>query len=167
MLEDDNGENSFSVSCPEVDLLEQLNKMDINAEDSGNLLGVSTDDTNCSGNAAISRASSKLLIRTNAVFDLNRASSKMKSAINLITEQIFPLDEKSIIVSQWTSVLNLFKEHLEASDIPYVSITGQVPIKDRNDIVVNFNSKNSKIRVGIKIISCNYIKLGITFFFFF
>lgn len=143
MLEDDDGDNSNSIGCPEIDLLEQLEKMDLNAENSQNLSAA-----NDCHEDALSRASSKLLQRSNAVFDLKRCSSKMRAALDLLTETIMPLNEKCIVVSQWTSVLNLFKDHLRGKNISFVSITGEVAVKLRNDIVMNFNNANSSVQVN-------------------
>lgn len=141
MLDDDNGDSDEQSSMPEVDLLEQLNKMNLQ-EDATNAVDVGHDE-------AISRASSKLLLRSNPVFSDHRASSKFRAALQQIKTTILPSDEKVVVVSQWTSVLNLFREHLVTEGIKHVALTGQVPVKFRNDIVIDFNSKTSGTKVSL------------------
>lgn len=144
MLEDDDTDTAeTSVSCGEIDLLEQLNKMNLSE---GNTSG--SDIVNVSQEEAISLASSKMLIRTNAVFNLQRASSKMKLALSLIQDEILPSNDKAIVVSQWTSVLNIFGKHLRAANVHFTELTGQVAVKLRNNIVVDFN-KESQTKVEI------------------
>lgn len=59
-------------------------------------------------------------------------------------------DDKMVIVSQWTSVLNIVADHLQRESIDFVELTGKTPIKLRNDIVVNFNqSRTSRERVRL------------------
>lgn len=56
-------------------------------------------------------------------------------------------DEKAVIVSQWTSMLDVISKHLVARGIKFISITGQIPVKDRGAIVEQFNirGKNPKV----------------------
>ena len=48
--------------------------------------------------------------------------------------------EKAIIVSQWTSMLLIVKDHLQNVGIRCHSISGQVLVKDRPAIVEDFNN---------------------------
>lgn len=71
MIEDDDG-NSNSDSeedtTPEMDLLAELNKMQIDT---------STDNNNVCNSSAISKASSKLMTRSNPVFEFGNRSAKV------------------------------------------------------------------------------------------
>lgn len=69
MLEDDNSKNAYDdddEKLPEIDLLEQLNVGDSTAE-----------DENSREEEVISKASSKVLLRSNPVFEMSTASSKV------------------------------------------------------------------------------------------
>lgn len=141
MLEDDNNDDEPSVCLPEIDLLDQLNKMNLN--------GDGDNENTASNDAAIAKASSKLLLRTNPVFRDERASSKFRAALQIIQDKILISDDKAVIVSQWTSVLNLFRQQLVKAGIKHCEINGQVQVKFRNDIVCDFNSKKSKTKVRV------------------
>lgn len=127
MLEDDDADLSES-SFKNVDLLAQLNGLNLNDEN----VGAEPADEE------MARASSKILVRTNEVFDMHRASSKMKKVLQM-AKDILAKNEKVILVSQWTSVLNILMEHLAAARISFVKLAGDIPVKNRNDIVVDFN----------------------------
>lgn len=69
MLEDDNNNvenDSEDESSPEMDLLAELNKLNVNDENEH-------DDSP----VASSKASSKIMSRSNPVFDLKKRSSKV------------------------------------------------------------------------------------------
>lgn len=57
--------------------------------------------------------------------------------------------DKMIIISQWTSVLNIVGDHLKSKDLKFVELTGKTPIKLRNDIVVSFNQSHKSERVRL------------------
>lgn len=142
MLEDDNNDSEHSVSLPEIDLLEQLEKMDLNSDEK-------TEAEPCTTDPALARASSKLLLRTNPVFREERASSKFRAALDVLKERVLGGDDKAVVVSQWTGVLNLFREHLNIDGIRHCAINGQVPVKFRNDIVCDFNRAKSNTNVSV------------------
>lgn len=48
--------------------------------------------------------------------------------------------EKAVIVSQWTSMLGIVKQHLNNSGMKTLVIDGTVPVKDRGPIVHDFNT---------------------------
>lgn len=56
-------------------------------------------------------------------------------------------DDKIILVSQWTSLLNIVKPFLGKANIKFVELSGKTAIDQRNDIVVNFNNPNTSERV--------------------
>lgn len=55
-------------------------------------------------------------------------------------------NDKVVVVSQWTSVLDILKNFLR--HIKTIELNGKTPIKNRNDIVVNFNNPNKSERVS-------------------
>lgn len=57
-------------------------------------------------------------------------------------------DDKIVVVSQWTSVLNIVRKFLQDAHVHCVELNGKTPIKFRNDIVVNFNNPNTPEKVS-------------------
>ncbi|KAK0421389.1 hypothetical protein QR680_015210 [Steinernema hermaphroditum] len=49
------------------------------------------------------------------------------------------MGDKCVIVSQWTSMLNIVERHLKRRDVCYTSITGAIPTEDRQARVDSFN----------------------------
>lgn len=161
MLEEDDGTFDSSTSVPEVDLLEQLDMMNLNDISTGSHPDTNERSLNGSHEAAISKASSKLLLRTNPVFNTHRASSKFKHALRLLTDTVLPAGEKAVVVSQWTSVLEMFREHLDAAGVTYVRLNGQVAVKDRNDLVQQFNSTTSAVQVMLLSLTAGGVGLNL------
>ena len=50
--------------------------------------------------------------------------------------------DKAVIVSQWTSMLDIVKSHVVAMGMKCVEINGTVPVKERGAIVDAFNKVN-------------------------
>lgn len=85
------------------------------------------------------RVKNNLLTSDNPVFERERKSSKIRAVIKLVSD-IVKKDEKVIIVSQWTTLLNIVAENLdEIKNATYKKFTGQVAVKDRQDIINSFN----------------------------
>lgn len=61
--------------------------------------------------------------------------------------------DKVVIVSQWTSVLNIVADQLRRKGIHFVELNGKTPIKTRNDIVVSFNQPHTCERVRLNMIN--------------
>ncbi|XP_050080079.1 transcription termination factor 2 isoform X1 [Anopheles maculipalpis] len=177
-LELSDGEDAGRNS--EVDLLGQLNKLKLNdviAEHEAKLANGGTDREDVSLNLSeefdqpegVARAASKLMLKTNPIFRLDRASSKIEKTMELLEEKIFHTDDKAIIVSQWTSMLDILGTHLAARNVAFVSLTGKVPVKLRNDIVLAFNKPSGKAKimllsltaggVGLNLVGANHLFL--------
>ncbi|XP_058054690.1 transcription termination factor 2 [Anopheles bellator] len=181
MLSEDEG--NFDVSSADdstpndLDLLGQLNKLkldDVIAEQEAlSEKGVSelTTSLNLSDELgpAISKASSKVMLKSNPVFNLGRASSKIQKLLQLLEDKIIGTDDKAIIVSQWTNVLEIVGSHLSARNVSHVSLTGKVQVKFRNDIVTEFNKSSRKPQimllsltaggVGLNLVGANHLLL--------
>ncbi len=50
--------------------------------------------------------------------------------------------EKAVVVSQWTSMLDIVKRHVEKIGLRCVEINGRVPVKLRSDVVSSFNRRD-------------------------
>lgn len=71
-----------------------------------------------------------------------------KRVIEIVKRILRETNDKVVIVSQWTSFLNIMADFLNRERVHYVELTGKTPIKDRNNIVVSFNSPDSPERVS-------------------
>ncbi|XP_037954856.1 transcription termination factor 2 [Teleopsis dalmanni] len=168
MLEDEDEANLSSdhdVSHREIDLLDQLNKLKITNTSKNSSL---QDDELRPEDEVIAKASAKVLQRSNPVFNLKRPSTKMLQVLKTLKNCLSQSDDKVIIVSQWSSVLNIFKSHLCDAGITPLALDGQVPVKDRQGIVDKFNnSKNYRVLllsltaggVGLNLIGANHLFL--------
>merc|ERR1719323_306075 len=116
----------------------------------------------------------KILDASNPVFATDSTSSK----INTVVEELKLLQEKKIkegvvekavIVSQWTSMLNILKVHLKALGIKCAEINGQVQVKLRGGIVEDFNREGAGAEVmllslgaggvGLNLVGANHLFL--------
>ncbi|XP_016954041.1 transcription termination factor 2 isoform X2 [Drosophila biarmipes] len=167
------GQSSDSDS-PEIDLLAQLNKLaitDTSIESKPSVAaGADTSLPLGADEARIAKASKNLLKRTNPVFNLNRPSSKISHVIKILKTSILKdTNDKAIVVSQWTSVLDILRDHLHKDSVPTLSLNGTIPVKNRQDIVNQFNDPNNPKRVlllsltaggvGLNLIGANHLLL--------
>jgi transcription termination factor 2 len=80
-------------------------------------------------------------------------SSKLESLIDMIEHfsEEFP-DDKMIVVSQWTSMLEVVGKNLENRDIEFCEVKGDIKLNIRNDIVEDFNKPDNK-RIRVMLLS--------------
>lgn len=169
MLEgEDSGKGDYKDDTPEIDLLAQLNKLNIN--DSGSSRRSSGGRRSGGGDEArLAKASQNVLKRSNPVFNLKRPSSKMLKVLEILKKNVLKTTDKAIIVSQWTSVLDILRDILHKEKLETLSLNGGIPVKDRQNIVDQFNDpKNSKRilllsltagGVGLNLIGANHLLL--------
>ncbi|XP_011203914.2 transcription termination factor 2 [Bactrocera dorsalis] len=169
MLDDaDNAENMESDSDDEklkIDLLEQLNNLAIN--DSTENRSIEGEEGLKPDEEIIAKASAKVLQRNNPVFNIKRPSSKIKKVLNVLKTKVLNGNDKAIVVSQWTSVLNILKTHLEEQGCITLSLNGTIPVKNRQEIVTQFNDVNNNKRilllsltaggVGLNLVGANHL----------
>ncbi|XP_050336694.1 transcription termination factor 2 [Bactrocera neohumeralis] len=169
MLDDaDNAENMESDSDDEklkIDLLEQLNNLAIN--DSTENRSIEGEEGLKPDEEIIAKASAKVLQRNNPVFNIKRPSSKIKKVLNVLKTKVLNGNDKAIVVSQWTSVLNILKTHLEEQGCITLSLNGTIPVKNRQEIVTQFNDANNHKRilllsltaggVGLNLVGANHL----------
>ncbi|XP_067615114.1 transcription termination factor 2 [Eurosta solidaginis] len=169
MLDDaDNAENMESDSDDEklkIDLLEQLNKLAIN--DSAENRSAESDAALKPEEEVIAKASAKVLQRNNPVFNLKRPSSKIKKVLEILKTCVLKGNDKAIVVSQWTSVLNILKTFLADHGVNTLSLNGTIPVKNRQEIVTEFNNANCNKRilllsltaggVGLNLVGANHL----------
>uniref|UniRef100_A0A183VCI2 Helicase ATP-binding domain-containing protein n=2 Tax=Toxocara canis TaxID=6265 RepID=A0A183VCI2_TOXCA len=64
------------------------------------------------------------------LFDASFRSAKLRALLERM-DQALAGGDKCVIVSQWTSLLDIVEHHLKERDVEYTSITGKVLTKDR------------------------------------
>ena len=55
--------------------------------------------------------------------------------------------DKAIIVSQWTSMLDIIQGNLKEMGIKCLTLSGKVPVASRQEIIEKFNNPNSDFKV--------------------
>ena len=101
----------------------------------------------------------EVLNMDNPIFDMTKESTKIKIIVEEISRLVQKREqegvmEKVIVVSQWTSMLDVIKGHLSKLHIKFTEISGKIPVKARGEIVDNFNQKDRGAQVNI--LSCSY-----------
>ncbi|XP_012264662.2 transcription termination factor 2 isoform X2 [Athalia rosae] len=115
------------------------------------------------------RVVENLLTSENPVFEETRQSSKTRAILSTIRE-ILPKGDKIVIVSQWTSMLNVIKVQLDSIEgATYDTLSGKVPVKNRQQIVESFNKPGAAPQilllsltaggVGLNLIGGNHLLL--------
>ncbi|XP_015490736.1 transcription termination factor 2 isoform X1 [Parus major] len=75
------------------------------------------------------------------IFDISRESTKIAQLLaELKTIQSHSPPQKSVVVSQWTSMLKVVAVHLQRLGLKYATVDGSVNPKQRMDVVEEFNN---------------------------
>ncbi|XP_008199533.2 transcription termination factor 2 [Tribolium castaneum] len=161
--DEDLGNADDQEESEELNLLEQLNRLNIHEEEEPRVAANLANE-----GVGLKEASKGYLNPTNPVFMTERPSSKIRALINLLKNKISG-EDKAIVVSQWTSLLHLVAIHLENEGIPYASLDGSVVVQKRMPIVDNFNDPNSATKVlllsltaggvGLNLVGANHLFL--------
>ena len=132
------------------------------------------EDMNIDKTDRSERTAETVLDIANPVFSADSSSSKIK----MVVEELKELKkkkveegvvEKAVIVSQWTSMLHIVKTQLTNLGIKCAEINGQVAVKQRGDIVENFNKdpRGAQVMllslaaggVGLNLVGANHLFL--------
>lgn len=166
MLDQEDMKESGMIQTENLDpnLLSQINNMTLkdsenNEEEEENRTDIGVDR----------RVATNLLTSKNPVFKSDRISSKIKMVLEKVKE-ILEKNDKLIIVSQWTSTLNIIASCLSSiKDASFDMFTGSVPIKERQGIMDSFNTSNNKPKilllsltaggVGLNLVGGNHLLL--------
>lgn len=177
MLEDEDAHHldaGSDESQPEIDLLEQLKQLAITDKNDSRGLSnsLNSDDGNTSmrpEDQVMAKASARVLQRNNPVFNMDRPSTKMIKVLDTLKTRVIAAGDKAIVVSQWTSVLNILKSHIEREGVATLSLNGTIPVKNRQEIVTEFNKASSSKRilllsltaggVGLNLVGANHLLL--------
>ena len=165
MLDQEDMKQSGIMESENLDpnLLSQINS--ITLQDAAS----NEDDANEHEIGVDRRVTTNILTSSNPVFRPERISSKVKMVLGTVNE-ILRKNEKLIIVSQWTSMLEILASYLPSiKGATFSMFTGNVPIKERQGIMDSFNAvdRNPQILllsltaggVGLNLVGGNHLLL--------
>lgn len=109
-----------------MDLISKLTSMSIGGGDRQKAEGEQEEEKN-------------FFTLSNPVFQQTNISSKVKNVVDEVT-RVSAEGQKSVIVSQWTSMLEVFALHLSRAKIRCHLIAGNVNVKQRTLLVEDFNT---------------------------
>lgn len=87
-----------------------------------------------------------------------RHSSKTKLILQELIRVIKTTDDKCLVFSQWTSMLDLIEIPLDAHDIKFVRIDGTKSIKERDEAITLFTDK---LNIRVCLLSLKSAGLGL------
>lgn len=79
-------------------------------------------------------------------------SVQCQKILEIVKHILDTTSDKVVVVSQWTSFLNITGSYLSKENVRFTEFTGKTHIKLRNEIAISFNQPESPIRV-----SCLYL----------
>merc|ERR1712142_920228 len=149
---------------------------DLIAQMSGMAIGSSSGAAKSSEDDVDEELERNVLSGNNPIFKETTVSSKIQTLMREVKvlkkkeRENGGEMEKVVVVSQWTSMLNIVKKHVATLDnIECAEINGQVPVKLRGDIVNNFNKRNKGPQVmllslgaggvGLNLVGANHLFL--------
>lgn len=151
-------DESMSEHCSSFDLIDQINRLKL----------IENTDNNETDNH-LAKTSAKIIHKSNPVFNFERQSSKIRKIFEILEEKILITDDKAIIVSQWSGVLDIIGNFLVQKSIRFTTLTGKVAVKDRGTIVDRFNDDRGGPKillltltaggVGLNLVGANHLFL--------
>ncbi|CAN8195050.1 unnamed protein product [Coccothraustes coccothraustes] len=97
------------------------------------------------------------------IFDITRESTKITQLLaELKTIQSHPEPHKSVVVSQWTSMLKVVAVHLQRLGLKYATVDGSVNPKQRMDVVEEFNNNPKGPQVMLVSLLAGGVGLNLT-----
>ncbi|GFY57523.1 transcription termination factor 2 [Trichonephila inaurata madagascariensis] len=106
-----------------------------------NLLGEEAEDLEDSANSSVNELSVNL--STLAIGDGHASSSDSESSLDLS----FRGKDKSVIVSQWVSLLNIVAKNLDEDGVKYHMIAGSTKAEDRQKASDDFNTNDDGCKI--------------------
>ncbi|NXX37089.1 TTF2 factor, partial [Nicator chloris] len=97
------------------------------------------------------------------IFDITRESTKIAHLLaELKTIQSHSEPQKSVVVSQWTSMLKVVAVHLQRLGLKYATVDGSVNPKQRMDVVEEFNNSPKGPQVMLLSLLAGGVGLNLT-----
>lgn len=116
----------------------------MNLKDTSNLSDVNSTISSVASSADLELDAIREDVDLSECLKRSYMSSKASKLIDMVNELLdtYP-DDKMIIVSQWTSVLNIVGSFLRKQRVAYCEIRGDINLCERNNIVQRFNEDNA------------------------
>ncbi|XP_022209333.2 transcription termination factor 2 [Drosophila obscura] len=89
----------------------------------------------------------RLLNIKNPIFNSSQSSAKMKIVIQKLQSILVETTDKVIVVSQWTSFLDVIKDYLQERDWQTLDFNGKMDAKQREEVLKEFNTVANDKRV--------------------
>lgn len=89
----------------------------------------------------------KVLQSTNPIFTLSHHSAKLRLIFDTLAQILRDTNDKIIVVSEWTSFLNLIKDHLKLMRHELLDYNGKMNSKLRCEMIDKFNDINNNQRI--------------------
>ncbi|XP_019880780.1 transcription termination factor 2 isoform X2 [Aethina tumida] len=144
----------------ELNILEQLNKLNLDGDDTYH-------ENESSDN--LKTASKGLLNPSNPVFSHDHMSSKIKAVMKVVKERVINNGDKAIVVSQFPSFLRIVGKFFKEENIEFDQLDGSIPVNKRMTMVDSFNNPKHKMQVlllsltaggvGLNLIGANHLIL--------
>ncbi|NXO61427.1 TTF2 factor, partial [Phainopepla nitens] len=97
------------------------------------------------------------------IFDITRESTKIAQLLTeLKSIQSHSEPQKSVVVSQWTSMLKVVAVHLQRLGLKYATVDGSVNPKQRMDVVEEFNNNPKGPQVMLVSLLAGGVGLNLT-----
>ncbi|NXV04078.1 TTF2 factor, partial [Cettia cetti] len=97
------------------------------------------------------------------IFEITRESTKIAQLLaELKTIQSHSEPQKSVVVSQWTSMLKVVAVHLQRLGLKYATVDGSVNPKQRMDVVEEFNNNPKGPQVMLVSLLAGGVGLNLT-----
>lgn len=122
----------------ELNILEQLNKLNLDGDDTYH-------ENESSDN--LKTASKGLLNPSNPVFSHDHMSSKIKAVMKVVKERVINNGDKAIVVSQFPSFLRIVGKFFKEENIEFDQLDGSIPVNKRMTMVDSFNNPKHKMQV--------------------
>ncbi|XP_061222596.1 transcription termination factor 2 [Neopsephotus bourkii] len=95
------------------------------------------------------------------IFEITRESTKIAHLLAEL-KTIHSKSQKSVIVSQWTSMLKVVAVHLQQQGLQYATVDGSVKPKQRMDVVEEFNNNPKGPQVMLVSLLAGGVGLNLT-----
>ncbi|MBW2063751.1 MAG: DEAD/DEAH box helicase family protein [Deltaproteobacteria bacterium] len=73
-------------------------------------------------------------------------SPKLDELVGIVDEMVVQSGRKMVIFSEWTTMTFLIARHLSEAGIPFVELSGKIPVKKRQDLIDEF-TRNPECKV--------------------
>ncbi|KAI1727714.1 transcription termination factor 2 [Ditylenchus destructor] len=94
------------------------------------------------------------------IFETSYASTKVVAILERL-DKVLEAGDKCVIVSQWTSMLQIIEYHIKKKRVAYTSITGKILTKDRQPRVDSFNMPRGGAQVMLLSLTAGGVGLNL------